>query len=183
MSNSRLSLRTLLVATLLFSLALPAAFAAPGRTKIPDFALSTLEGKTLRKKDLQGKVVVLDFWATWCVPCIKALPDLKALHEQMKGEPFTLISVSVDESKSDVAAFVKKNGMTWTQGWDGSGELTSNTFAVESFPTYIVLDHQGTLVYRQSGWSPGRSERALEAEVKKALDAARGARGKDDVAR
>jgi len=177
-------LRTLLLAVLLLALALPALPATPGTSKLPDFALSILDGRTLRKKDLRGKVVVLDFWATWCGPCLQALPELKTLESQMKGEPFTLVSVSVDERKEDVAAFVRKNGMTWVQAWDGKGDLTWNTFAVDSFPTYIVLDHEGGVAYRQEGWSPGgRSARALEGAVKKALAAARQAQAKGDVAR
>ena len=177
------ALRTLLPALAVLALVLPSALAAPAAPKTPEFFLSMLDGRTVRSKDLRGKVVVLDFWATWCGPCVQALPELKSLDAQMKGEPFTLISISVDDRKEDVAAFVKRNGMTWKQAWDGTGQLAGNAFAVESFPTYVVLDHEGRQVFRQAGWAPRRSARALEDAVRKALVAARQAGSRSDVAR
>jgi thiol-disulfide isomerase/thioredoxin len=179
MPRRRLSLSL----ALLLALALPLSAGAPGRARVPPFTLTTLDGKPVRSSDLRGKVVLLDFWATWCIPCVKGLPDLKALAKRMSGEPFVLVGVSEDARREDAAAFVRKHGLSWMQAWDGESDLGSQLFKVETLPTQVLLDHEGAFVYRQSGWAPGRSASAMEAQVVKAVAEARKASGKPEVAR
>ena len=80
----------------------------------PDFTLKDINGKTVSLKDFHGKVVLLDFWVTWCGPCIHELPELKAIYEKHKHNPdFALISISSDFDDETVAKFVANNEMPW----------------------------------------------------------------------
>src|SRR3954447_16082074 len=98
----------------------------------PVFDLQTLDGKTINISSLKGKVVLLDFWATWCVPCRKALPELKELRHQKAGKPLVVISVSADEDRKAVEEFVRANGMDWPQAWDGQGKVIGGVFGATS---------------------------------------------------
>ena len=116
----------------------------------PAFTLHTLDGKTISRETLKGKVAVLDFWATWCVPCRKALPELKELRQKNAGQPLVVVSVSADEDRKAVEDFVRQNGMDWPQAWDGRGTVIGGIFGVQNLPTYVVLD---------AAWSSRRSPR------------------------
>ena len=154
---------------LLASTAAFAAQVAAGEAS-PVFSFKTLDGKTLSRDNLKGKVVVLDFWATWCIPCIKGLPELKELRQKNSGRPLVIVSVSGDDSEKTVKDFITKNRMDWPQVWDG-GMNVAAAFRVSSLPTYIVLDHEGRIAYRQNGWAPNHS--SLSTAVSRALDAVR----------
>jgi thiol-disulfide isomerase/thioredoxin len=136
----------------------------------PAFTLKTLDGKTMTRDSLKGKVVVIDFWATWCGPCIKALPEIKELRQKNAGQPLVVVSVSVDEQRAPVEEFVRKNGMDWPQVWDNQGQLAGKVFQVASLPSYVVIDAQGRIAYRQKGWAPMSSAALLSQAVSRALD-------------
>ncbi|HKI05107.1 MAG TPA: TlpA disulfide reductase family protein [Thermoanaerobaculia bacterium] len=147
----------------------------------PAFSLQTLDGKTLTRDGLKGKVVLLDFWATWCGPCRQALPELKDLQKKNARQPLVIVSISVDEDRKLIESFVSSNGMSWPQAWDREGEVTAGIFRVGDFPSYLVLDAEGRIAYRQRGWGPGRSAALLEEAVSKAL-ASRKSPAKNDIA-
>lgn len=167
----------LALAAFLGALLLPHGPAAAAKVKVgspaPEISLTTLSGQTLTSADLKGKVVLLDFWATWCKPCVMAVPELKALNEEMKGEPFVMISLSADQKKATLEKFVEKNGMTWPQHWDRKMEVIARTFGISTFPTYIVLDAEGKVVLHQDGWGPKVTDKQVRAAVRKALDQAK----------
>jgi thiol-disulfide isomerase/thioredoxin len=148
----------------------------------PAFSLQTLDGKTLTRDGLKGKVVLLDFWATWCAPCRMALPELKDLRQKKAGQPLVIVSVSVDEDRKVVESFVSSNGMSWPQAWDNQGRVTGGVFRVSDFPSYMVLDAEGRITYRQSGWAPGRSAALLDEAVSKALMSSKKNPARSDVA-
>ncbi|HEX4963278.1 MAG TPA: TlpA disulfide reductase family protein [Thermoanaerobaculia bacterium] len=170
MSRRPESLRRIgIVFTLGACLFLPAIAAfADGGEPAPPFSLQTLDGKTVTRDSFKGKVVLLDFWATWCIPCMRALPELKDLRQKNVSQPLVIVSVSVDEDKKTVQDFASKNGMDWLQAWDGEMKAVS-TFRVDSFPSYVVLDSEGRITSRLRGWSPGRTAAALDAAINKAL--------------
>jgi thiol-disulfide isomerase/thioredoxin len=119
-----------------------------------------MNGQWVTMGDLRGKAVLFDFWATWCLPCRDALPDLKRLRQRFEDEPFALVSVSVDRSRGTVESFVEAAGMHWPQVWDGSSEL-AQAFGVRAYPTYLIVDHEGRVVGAFSGYDSGFDARLL----------------------
>lgn len=142
---------------------------------VPDVDLVTLDGELMTFDDLKGRVVVVDFWATWCRPCIAALPALRRLSKRSAKSPFTLISISTDGDRGVVEEAIREHRMTWPQVWDQRHQQ-ARAFNVQSYPTYLVIDHEGVIVYRGSGWGSA-TERQLASAVAKALRKARKAAG------
>jgi thiol-disulfide isomerase/thioredoxin len=116
-----------------------------------DFELESIDGRKYRLSDFKGKVVMLNFWATWCGPCAKEMPHLVEMYEKNKDRGFEILAISVD-SKPDrykVAPFVKKYKMTFTALFD---EGVSALYKVDGYPTNIFIDKQGNVRYRQFGF-------------------------------
>jgi thiol-disulfide isomerase/thioredoxin len=153
-----------------------AAGAAPQALKIgdpvPHFSLQTLDGKALDIASLKGKVVLLDFWATWCGPCRQAMPEIKTLLQKYSGKPLVVVSVSADQDMKAPAEFAHANGMTWMQAWDGTGKVIGGVFGVNSLPSYVVIDADGRIAYLMKGWAPLSSSALLSQAVSKALQSA-----------
>ena len=138
---------------------------------VPDFELTTLEGERVSAKALRGKVVLLDFWGTWCAPCVSAVPSLRKMSERTAGDPFVLLSISNDQDEKVLRAFVSRYEMEWPQVWDGNRAFTSQS-QVNSFPTYVLVGHDGEILYTASGWST-RIEREIGKKVTSAIQAAK----------
>ena len=123
----------------------------------PDFSIITAEGEHFTLEDLRGKVVVLDFWGTWCPPCVESVPSLRSLHKKFSKEPsFVMIGVSSDSDADKWKAFTTSEKMVWPQYLDRDREV-QRLFSVRAFPTYIVIDHEGIMRFRSSGTSWERS--------------------------
>ena len=135
----------------------------------PEFALTTLDEQRLTLEDLEGKVVLLDFWATWCGPCVKATPGLKALHNKYKDRPFVIVGVSLDHEQGAWRSYVADNKMEWPQYLDRNGAI-ARLFQVRPIPTYVLIDHEGIVRETQSGWSPS-VDGWLDSRVNKYLKA------------
>jgi thiol-disulfide isomerase/thioredoxin len=120
----------------------------------PDFSLITLQGEYISSEDLRGKVVMLDFWGTWCPPCVESVPTVADIEKRYSAKPFQLISISSDENDDAWRSFVAKHKMTWAQCRDSSRRVIS-TFDVHSYPTYVLIDHEGIVRYRNSGFGGG----------------------------
>jgi thiol-disulfide isomerase/thioredoxin len=118
----------------------------------PNFRVTTLDGKTISLESLAGKVVLIDFWATWCPPCRRALPHLQKMAQEFAGQPFVLLSVSLDPDEGKWKSYTAQNHMTWPQyragGFDG--EIPS-LFAVRGVPYTIIIDANGVLVDQYLG--------------------------------
>jgi peroxiredoxin len=138
---------------------------------IPDFELATLAGDYLTAEELKGKVLLLDFWGTWCGPCRAAIPGLRSLSRRMKDDPFVLLSISTDSDESALRDFISKNEMTWPQVWDKDRVFTRKC-GVERFPTYVVVSSEGEIVHVVSGWGDGY-EQELADKIRSALRSAR----------
>ena len=133
----------------------------------PDFVFTSLEGASISNASLQGKVVLLDFWATWCPPCRESVPTIQSLHKKYAGKAFEIVGISGDSDEDSWKAFVAKNNMNWAEYLDSS-EMMSEKFEVDSFPTYIVVDKEGVVRYRQSGFGT-TTQMELEDTINKAL--------------
>lgn len=120
----------------------------------PDFSLVTLQGEPLELAQLKGQVVIVDFWATWCPPCVEAIPELKQLRRLYPG--VVLLSISADEDEKEWRDFVARNAMSWPQYRDHDHRLL-RLFRVNAFPTYLVIDGDGIVRQEIRGTDPQRS--------------------------
>ena len=128
-----------------------------GRSEFaPDFELQTLQGKQFSLKQMQGKVLVMDFWATWCPPCRASVPELKTLTQKYPTEKLVLISVSADDDDQAWRDFIAKKNMDWPQYRDTDHKVI-DAFGVKAFPTYLVVDGDGIVRQRITGLDPMES--------------------------
>jgi thiol-disulfide isomerase/thioredoxin len=112
----------------------------------PAFALTTLSGEQFSMDDLQGKVVLVDFWATWCGPCREALPRVQNISKRFAGQPLVVLSVSLDKDQNTWKAFVAKNHMDWPQYCDGGFEgPLAQSFGVRAIPATFTIDADGVV--------------------------------------
>ena len=110
----------------------------------PDFQVTNLKGKELSLKDYRGQVVLLDFWATWCGPCIAEMPKLKRTYEAYKDQNFQIIGISLDRSKQPLEAYVEKEGLEWIHYWDESRKLRT-LYGVWGIPSAFLIDSEGII--------------------------------------
>jgi thiol-disulfide isomerase/thioredoxin len=134
----------------------------------PLFTLTTLDGRSISMDSLQGKVVLLDFWATWCAPCREALPHMREIAKKFQEQPLVILSVSLDGDEQKWKDFVQKNGMTWPQYRDGgfTGPISS-LFGVQAIPHTFTIDADGVLQDEHVG------DAAIEGRLKKLVANAR----------
>lgn len=127
--------------------------AAGKRADFPDFKLKDPEGNEVTLETLKGHVVVIDFWGTWCPPCIAAMPDLQKLHDTYQGQKVMIVGVNVGEEDPNKAVKLKKS-KNYTYGLLLRGDDLAARLKVNSFPTFMVLDANGKIVERISGFGP-----------------------------
>jgi peroxiredoxin len=136
----------------------------------PQYAAMSLKGDSVSLAALRGKVVLMNVWATWCGPCRKEIPELRAIHSAYKGKGLEVIGISVDADGSDesIRSFLEEFKMDYTV-WRDPYETVQATFRMAGVPTTFVIDRQGVLRWRSTGAiEPGDSTltRAIEAALK-----------------
>ncbi|MGE5353378.1 MAG: TlpA disulfide reductase family protein [Acidobacteriota bacterium] len=129
--------------------------------------LTTTSGQKIKLSDYKGKVVLLDFWATWCPPCRKGIPDLVSLKNEFKGKDFEIIGISVDQENTinDVIPFMQQYGINYPVVYYDPSALASFG-TVESIPTSFILDKTGKVVSSYVGLTEKSN---FEKDIKKAL--------------
>ncbi|HXN65294.1 MAG TPA: redoxin family protein [Candidatus Acidoferrales bacterium] len=146
------------------------AIADPVRVRepfAPHFSLTPLDGTPLSTESLHGRVVVLDFWGTWCSVCREALPSLLGLQKKYRDKEVTFISVSSDSNEETWKNFIAKQHMDWPQYLDRSGKVLRD-FNVNIYPSYVVLDRDGVIRFHQSGYDP-QTDAEISATIDRAL--------------
>jgi len=118
--------------------------AEKGRTA-PDFRLTTLDGKTVRLSDLQGKTVLINFWATWCQPCRQEMPEIVRAYDQYHDRGFEVVAVDEQEDTGTIKKWVDAFGMQFPVGLDTTGPVGQGFHAGTQFPTSLFVDPQGTV--------------------------------------
>jgi peroxiredoxin len=127
-----------------FAEALAKLEADDAKRQTADFTLLDLQGKPWHLRDLKGKVVLVNFWATWCPPCRKEMPDLQALYDKYKDQGFLVLSIS-DEEAAKVSPFIAERKITYPVLLD-PGRKINDAFIVEGIPKSFVYDREGKMV-------------------------------------
>ncbi len=131
----------------------------------PDFTLKDLDGNTVRLSDLRGKVVFLNFWATWCPPCRAEMPDIEKVHQKYKDQDVVVLGIDLRESADTVRAFVEEGGYTWTFLLDTTGKVGS-MYNVSAIPTSYFVDKNGIIRAVTIGGMTGAT---IEAKLAQAM--------------
>jgi thiol-disulfide isomerase/thioredoxin len=136
----------------------------------PDVSVvSVATGNTLKLSDLKGKVVLLNFWATWCPPCREEIPSMMKLNTVMAGKPFQMVAISIDEDgKPAVESFFKESGLSLPAYLDESG-ASSKAYGITGVPESFIIDKQGVLVKKVIGgfaWDSPEAVSFLEGLMK-----------------
>ncbi len=155
--------------SVLSSLVVVLAVAAAARAEVKpgdkalDFSAATLAGQPLKLSSLRGKVVLLDFWASWCEPCKKELPLLSKMAPRLKQKGIEIVAVNIDDDKAKAAAFVKEKGINLTVVPDAGKQIVGK-WEPPKMPSSFVVDKAGTVRAVHGGFEPG-DEAKLEAEL------------------
>jgi len=132
-----------------------------GDKKAPDFSLKDLNGKKVELKQFKGKIIFLNFWATWCGPCKEEMPSMEVLHKQFREKKFVLLTISVDyEGEKPVQEFINKNRYTFSVLLDPKSE-TLDLFEVKGIPTTFLIDKKGKMIGKAIGPRDWKSEEVV----------------------
>src|SRR5258706_153896 len=117
-------------------------------TKFPDFNEKDLTGKPLSIANYKGKIVLVDFWATWCGPCVGELPNVLKTYEKYHDKGFEIVGISLDSDKAKLTSFMEMQKMTWRQYFDGKGwgNKLAGKYGVGSIPATYLLDGEGKII-------------------------------------
>ena len=120
----------------------------------PDFVLPARDGGQVALSELQGQVVLLNFWATWCGPCRQEMPHLEALYERYRDLGFTLLGVNVEEDSSGADKFLKETPVTFPILFDPKSQV-SKSYDVIAMPSTVLIDRAGNMRFIHHGYQPG----------------------------
>ena len=144
------SVTVLLVSGIVASAALAANLSGPA----PGFTLESRDGDVVSLEDLKGQVVMINFWATWCVPCRQEMPHLEALHQRYNSLGFTLLGVNVEDNPEGAAKFLKDTPVSFPILYDPKNGV-SKLYDVVAMPTTVLVGRDGTMRFIHHGYKPG----------------------------
>jgi peroxiredoxin len=137
------------------------------RQAAPDFTLASNTGSNIRLKDLRGKVVMINFWATWCAPCRKELPLLNDLYNKYKSKGFVLLGVNIDEHSKLAKKMITELKINFPVLFDSS-QKTSESYDLQAMPSTFIVDKNGIIRFSHYGYKSGY-EKKYERDVKSLL--------------
>ena len=113
--------------------------------QFPALQFKDLDGSAVSLGKLKGKVVLIDFWATWCPPCVKETPNLLSIYEEFNDKGFEIIGISLDRNRQKLVDYVAKNKIAWPNYFDGKGwdNKIASKLGIQSIPLTLLLDRQG----------------------------------------
>jgi thiol-disulfide isomerase/thioredoxin len=155
--------RTLLAAAAALTLSLTAYAEVKTGEKSPDFAAPTLAGSSLRLSSLHGKVVLLDFWASWCEPCKKELPILAKMAPRLKEKGIEIVAVNIDEDRQKALDFLRTHSLQLTVVADPQKAIVGR-WEPEKMPSSFAIDKSGVVRAVNGGFVPG-DESKIEAQL------------------
>lgn len=159
------SLNLLLTPLLAVCLTLSAWGAVKPGNEFPDLTKFGLDGKI---PDLKGKIVIVDFWASWCGPCKESFPTMNELQAKYADKGVVVIAVNVDENKSDMEAFLKEHNATFTVLRDARQKLVERT-EIATMPSSFILDTEGKVRFVHSGYHGNETKKEYEKEIESLL--------------
>jgi thiol-disulfide isomerase/thioredoxin len=120
---------------------------APVGKPFPALSFTSLQGQKIDVSGMKGKVVLVDFWATWCGPCRQEIPNLVALYEKYHDQGLEIVGVSLDKNQKALENYIKENKMPWPEQFDGKewNNEIAKKFAVKSIPCSYLLDRKGVV--------------------------------------
>lgn len=130
--------------------------------KAPEIKLPTSKGDSLALSSLKGKVVMIDFWASWCGPCRRTVPGLRAIYQKYKSKGFEIYGISLDTDKTDWNVAVKQDKVTWPQVIDVSGKIAGD-WNVNYIPNVFLLNKEGKII--ATDFSHDQLESLLKKEL------------------
>lgn len=130
------------------------AWSAESSGPAPDFTLKQLGGKNLKLSELAGNVVLINFWASWCGPCVKEMPMLNELHNKYEPLGFTVLGVNVEQDSDNARNFLAKNNVDFPILLDSSNEVTQ-LYKVIAMPTTVFVDRDGMMRFTHMGYKSG----------------------------
>lgn len=149
----------------------PAAYAPPTLPRnAPGFSLRDLRGGAVSNASLKGQVVLLDFWATWCPPCVKSMPELQSLHAKYAARGFAVVGISIDEgapAAAKVKKFIGAKRITYPIAIDSAKSPAWEAFGVKTVPAAYLLDREGRIVAQWTGVPADMAQ--LEAKLQELL--------------
>jgi len=135
---------------------------------VPSFKARTIDGsKSVALEDYRGKVVLVDFWASWCPPCLKSLPKYDDLRRELGTSDFEIVAINVDENTDDAKKFLAKHPVSYPIAKDPKGVLPG-VFGVKAMPTSYIVDQNGVVQYVHAAFKDGDIEK-LKAKIEKLI--------------
>lgn len=163
----RRSLRFLLLLSVIVGLFASNASALGVGARAPDINLVDLSGKLVTLGDLKGKVVLVDFWASWCAPCREELPVLEALHKKYRAQGLVVVGVNADSDQANMQKFLRRTPLGFTVVHDGKREVAGR-YAPPKMPSSYLIDRKGLVRHVQAGFKASDAA-DLENHVKALL--------------
>lgn len=137
------------------------------RKPAPEVSVTLEKGGEFKPADAKGKVLVVDFWATWCAPCKASFPRVDAIYQKHKAKGLEVVAVNEDEDVKKVPAFLAETKPSFTIAFDHDGKA-AETYGVQTMPSSFLVDRRGVVRYAHSGYHPDDAAQ-IEAEVEELL--------------
>jgi cytochrome c biogenesis protein CcmG/thiol:disulfide interchange protein DsbE len=156
----------------IFLLALASLFALPAGAidtgkSAPDIVLHGADGADHKLSELRGKIVYLDFWASWCIPCRQSFPWMNELQKRYAGQDLVVLAMNLDAKTADADAFLARYPASFRLAFDNEG-ASAKQFGVKAMPTSFLIGRDGTLLIEHRGFRDSQTE-AVDAEIRAAL--------------